>query len=183
MRCIRCGSVQRRREMGTPASEGSAGVAPLAVDASPRARQALPSGHGFADEIVTLAVRWYVRYRLSYADVAELLAERGVMVSRSTVYGWVQRFLPLFAEAARRQLLRVEHRCSSYLNNALERDHGHLKQRLRPMRGFKRLASADTFSRGHALMQNLRNGFSTLTTTVPRRLRLLEAWPQLGQAI
>jgi hypothetical protein len=50
------------------------------------------------------------------------------------------------------------------------------------MRGFKRLASADTFSRGHALMQNLRNGFSTLTT-VPRRLRLLEAWPQLGQAI
>ncbi len=59
------------------------------------------SGHGFADEIVTLAVRWYVRYRLSYADVAELLAEWGVMVSRSTVYRWVQRFLPLFAEAAR----------------------------------------------------------------------------------
>jgi transposase-like protein len=137
----------------------------------------------FADEIVTLAVRWYVRYRLSYADVAELLAERGVMVSRSTLYRWVQRFLPLFAEAARRQLLRVEHRCSRYLNNALERDHGHLKQRLRPMRGFKQLASADTFSRGHALIQNLRNAFSTLTTTVPRRLRLLEAWPQLGQAI
>jgi len=62
------------------------------------------SGHAFADEIVTLAVRWYVRYQpLSYADVAELLAERGVMlvmVSRSTVYRWVQWFLPLFAEAA-----------------------------------------------------------------------------------
>ena len=42
-----------------------------------------------------------MRYWLSYADVAELLAERGVMVSRSTVYRWVQRFLPLFAEAAR----------------------------------------------------------------------------------
>jgi hypothetical protein len=51
------------------------------------------------------------------------------------------------------------------------------------MRGFKRLASTDTFSRGHALMQNLRKGFSTLTTTVPRRLRFLEAWPQLAQAI
>jgi hypothetical protein len=51
------------------------------------------------------------------------------------------------------------------------------------MRGFKRLTSADTFSRGHALIQNLRNGFSTLTTTVPRHLRLLKAWPQLGQAI
>ncbi|MDQ5818380.1 MAG: IS6 family transposase, partial [Actinomycetota bacterium] len=49
---------------------------------------------------MALSIRWYIRYRLSYADVAELLAERGVMVSRSTVYRWVQRFLPLFAEAA-----------------------------------------------------------------------------------
>ncbi len=55
----------------------------------------------FADELIALAVRWYVRYRLSYADVAEWLAERGVAVNRSTIYRWVQRFLPLFAEAAR----------------------------------------------------------------------------------
>jgi transposase, IS6 family len=77
----------------------------------------------------------------------------------------------------------VEHWCSRYLNNALERDHGHLKQRLRPMRGFKHPASADTVVRGHALVQNLRNGFSTLTAPVERRLRLLVAWPQLAQLI
>ncbi len=40
----------------------------------------------FADEVVALALRWYVRYRLSYADVVEWLAERGVMVNRSTIY-------------------------------------------------------------------------------------------------
>jgi transposase-like protein len=162
---------------------------------------------------------------LSYADVVEWLAERGIMVDRSTVYRWVQRFLPLFAKAARfhRQpvgrkwrvdetycrlngrwaycyraidqdsqvvdayfserrnaaaarafferaiaetgltpervitdrarcyppalravLPTVEHRCSRYLNNILERDHGHLKQWLGPRRGFKHPASADT---------------------------------------
>jgi transposase-like protein len=69
------------------------------------------------------------------------------------------------------------------LNNGLKRDHGHLKQRLRSTLGFKRLASADTFCRGHAQIQNLRNGFSTLTATVPRRLRLLRAWSQLAQTI
>ena len=51
------------------------------------------------------------------------------------------------------------------------------------MRGFKNPASADTVVRGHALEQNLRNGFSTLSATVERRLRLLTAWPQLARLI
>jgi transposase-like protein len=51
--------------------------------------------------VIALAVRWYVRYRLSYADVVEWFAERGFVVERSTIYRWVQRFLPLFAVAAR----------------------------------------------------------------------------------
>ena len=42
---------------------------------------------------------------------------------------------------------------------------------------------AERFCRGHALIRNLCNGFSTLTATVPRRLRLLRAWPQLAQVI
>jgi len=70
-----------------------------------------------------------------------------------------------------------------YLNNGIERDHGHLKQRLYPMRGFKQVASAEHVTRGHALIQNLRNGFSTLTTGVARPLRLMTAWSQLAQAI
>ena len=51
--------------------------------------------------MITVAVRWYLRYGLSYRDVEELLAERGIEVDHVTVYRWVQRFTPLFAEAAR----------------------------------------------------------------------------------
>jgi len=48
-----------------------------------------------------VAVRWYLRYGLSYRDVEELLAERGIDVDHVTVYRWVQRFTPLLADAAR----------------------------------------------------------------------------------
>src|SRR5882762_9294556 len=60
------------------------------------------SGRAFADDIILLAIRWYVRYRLSYAEVSEWLAERGILVDQSTIYRWVQRFLPLFGEVARK---------------------------------------------------------------------------------
>ena len=48
-----------------------------------------------------VATRWYLRYGLSYRDVEELLAERGVEVDHVTVFRWVQRFTPLLADAAR----------------------------------------------------------------------------------
>ena len=48
-----------------------------------------------------LAVRWYPRYSLSYRDVAELLAERGIAVDHVTIYRWVQRFTPELIDAAR----------------------------------------------------------------------------------
>jgi transposase-like protein len=51
--------------------------------------------------MIVLAVRWYLRFGLSYRDVEELLAERGVEVDHVTVFRWVQRFAPLLAEAAR----------------------------------------------------------------------------------
>jgi transposase-like protein len=51
--------------------------------------------------VITLAVRWYLRFGLSYRDVEELLAERGIKVDHVTVYRWVQRFAPEFIEAAR----------------------------------------------------------------------------------
>ena len=51
--------------------------------------------------MILLVVRWYLRYGLSYRDVEELLAERGVDVDHVTVYRWVQRFTPLVIEAAR----------------------------------------------------------------------------------
>jgi len=48
-----------------------------------------------------VAVRWYLRYCLSYRDVEELLVERGVEVDHVTLFRWVQRFTPLLADAAR----------------------------------------------------------------------------------
>ena len=59
------------------------------------------AGFGFPPEVIVLAVRWYLRFGLSFRDVEELLAERGVEVDHVTVYRWVQRFTPLLAEAAR----------------------------------------------------------------------------------
>ncbi len=88
-----------------------------------------------------------------------------------------------YPPALRKVLPKVEHRRSRYLNNGLERAHGHLKQRLSPMRGFKQAASADIVARGHAFIQNLRNGFSTLTPAIPRPLRLMSAWSQRTETI
>ncbi len=45
-------------------------------------------------EVISVVFRWYLRYGLSYRDVEELLAERGVTVDHVTVYRWVQRFTP-----------------------------------------------------------------------------------------
>jgi IS6 family transposase len=65
---------------------------------------ALPSsftGFRFPPEVIVLAVRWYLRYSLSYRDLEELLAERGIDVDHVSVYRWVQRFTPELIDAAR----------------------------------------------------------------------------------
>jgi transposase-like protein len=61
------------------------------------------AGFRFPPEVITVAVRWYLRYGRSYRDVEELMAERGVEVERDhvTVYRWAQRFTPLFVDAGR----------------------------------------------------------------------------------
>jgi transposase, IS6 family len=52
-------------------------------------------------DVIVLAVRWYLRFSLSYRETEELLAERGVEVDHVTVYRWVVRFTPLLPGAAR----------------------------------------------------------------------------------
>jgi transposase-like protein len=59
------------------------------------------AGFCFPPDVIVLAVRWYLRFGLSFRDVEELLGERGIQVDHVTVYRWVQRFTPLLAEAAR----------------------------------------------------------------------------------
>ena len=64
------------------------------------------AGHRWPQEIIVMAMRWYLRFRLSAADVRDLLAERGVDVSARTVLYWVQKFAPLLARAGRRAATR-----------------------------------------------------------------------------
>ena len=263
MQCIRCGSERTRKDGQTRLGGQRWHCNTCHRRFTARSTSAF-SQHAFPDDVIALAVRWYVRYRLSYADVVEWFAERGLTVDRSTVYRWVQRFLPLFQEAVRPHrrpvgtkwrvdetycrlngtwtyiyraidqdgqvvdayfsqrrngkaaqafferaiddtsvrpdrvttakakcyppalravLPDVEHRTSKYLNNGIERDHGHLKQRLYPMRGFKQAASADGMARGHARICNLRNGCSTRTGAAPLTLRLAVGWSQLALMI
>jgi transposase, IS6 family len=59
------------------------------------------TGFHFPPEVIRVAVRWYLRYGLSYRDVEKLLAERGVVVDHVTIYRWVQRFTPLLIDTAR----------------------------------------------------------------------------------
>ena len=59
------------------------------------------SGFRFPPEVIILAVRWYLRFGLSFRDLEELLAERGIEVDHVTLYRWVQRFTPMLVDAAR----------------------------------------------------------------------------------
>ena len=65
------------------------------------------ANHRWPHDVIVMAVRWYLRFRLSAANVRDLLAERGVDVFRQTVADWVQKFGALLAEAARRYAKRV----------------------------------------------------------------------------
>src|SRR5271156_1333211 len=59
--------------------------------------------HQFPTAIIRHAVWLYVRFTLSYRDVEDLLAERGLDISYETVRRWVLKFGPLFARELRRR--------------------------------------------------------------------------------
>lgn len=63
--------------------------------------------HRFPSEIILCAVQWYLRYPLSYQDVVDLLAERGITIDWSTVYRWVQKIGPEITKWAEKNLRRA----------------------------------------------------------------------------
>lgn len=93
-------------------------------------------GRRYQTETIGLCVRWYITYRLSYRDLAAMMAERGIIVSRSR---WPQK-VNLGGNAASHRALSLlgKHdakwkavvvRCCRYLNNIVEQDRRAIKQR------------------------------------------------------
>jgi transposase-like protein len=59
--------------------------------------------HQFPPAVIQHAVWLYLRFSLSYRDIEDLLAERGLDISYETVRRWVMKFGPLFARELRRR--------------------------------------------------------------------------------
>jgi transposase-like protein len=74
---------------------------------SPDASSLLFKGCHFDRTIIILCVRWYLTYKLSYRDLVEMMAERGVALSHTTILRWVQRYVPEFEKRWRRYARRV----------------------------------------------------------------------------
>jgi transposase-like protein len=73
----------------------------------PIARDPIYRRRRFQPEIIELCVRWYLTYRLSYRDLVEMVAERGVTISHSTILRWVQQYVPEFEKRWGRYARRV----------------------------------------------------------------------------
>jgi IS6 family transposase len=58
----------------------------------------------FESEVILLCIRWYLRYSLSYRDLEEIMAERGLSVDHTTIYRWVQRYAPELEKRCRPHL-------------------------------------------------------------------------------
>ena len=66
----------------------------------------------FRGEIILWAVRWYCRYGISYRELEEMMAERGVEVDHSTIYRWVQKYAPEIEKRLRWHWRKPGHRLS-----------------------------------------------------------------------
>ena len=53
-------------------------------------------GRHFDQGIIVLCVRWYLRYKLSFRDLAEMMAERGLSLAHTTIMRWIQCYVPEF---------------------------------------------------------------------------------------
>jgi len=60
--------------------------------------ECLFSGRHFDREVIVLCVRWYLRYKLSLRDLAEMMTERGLSLAHTTILRWVKRYTPEFVK-------------------------------------------------------------------------------------
>src|ERR1700733_4672210 len=107
---------------------------------------ALFRGRHFRAELIVLCLRWYLRYPLSYRDLEEIMAERGMEVDHSTIARWVLLYSPILSRRIRREMrhpnrswrldetyVRVAGRWT-YLYRALDSEGGTIDFMLSPFR-------------------------------------------------
>jgi transposase, IS6 family len=90
---------------------------------------------------------------------------------------------PAYLRVLDKALPGALHIVEQYANNPIEADHGRLKSRRRPMRGLKRLRSAQVISAGHAFVQNLLRGHYELGADQTVTLPVTVAFDELVLAI
>jgi len=107
------------------------------------------------------------------------IAATGVVPEEVTTDG-AAAYPPALAAA----LPPVLHETGKAVQQRIERDHQHLKGRLRPTRGFKTRAGARVLCRAHAFLRNLRGGFSDLEHVIDASILapsppVVQAWAAL----
>src|SRR5579864_4883379 len=106
-------------------------------------------GRHFDREIIVLCVRWYLRYKLSFRDLVEMITLDGYQASHRAA----KETLDEHPEGNQCKI-----RSSKYLNNLIEQDHRSVKLRLGPMLGLKHFRQAATTIAGIELMHRIRKG-------------------------
>jgi transposase-like protein len=66
------------------------------INNSSSGSSSLFKGRHFDSSIIILCVRWYITYKLSYRDLKQMMAERGVDLAHTTILRWVQYYIPEF---------------------------------------------------------------------------------------
>jgi transposase-like protein len=142
--------------------------------------------------------RWHYIYRAIDADgqivdayvsptrdmvAARAFFERAIVNSGTTPRRVITNRAGAYPPALALVVPDALHRTGRYRTNGIERDHGFLKERLRPMRGLKSVSSAAIFAPGHALIRNICRGLYQVVEAVPRRRVLAWTWNRLGQAL
>ena len=64
-------------------------------------------GRQFDREIIILCVHWYLRFKLSFRDLVEMMAERGISLAHTTIMRWIARYVPEFEKRWNRFACRV----------------------------------------------------------------------------
>ena len=63
-------------------------------------------GKQFQQDVIIVAVGYYLRYNLSYREVQEILYDRGINVSHTTIYRWVQEYGKLLYQIWKKKINR-----------------------------------------------------------------------------